>query len=185
VRERSYLALIHHPVLEREGKIVSSAITALDLHDFSRLARTYGLGGVFAQTNLPMQAALAQRLMDHWVRGAGAVMNPNRREALEILRLVETLDEAVERIRDAWGEEPLLAATSAREDGRRVTFAEARERVQGLSRPLLVLFGTSWGLAPSVLERCDWVIEPIGSPSGFNHLSVRSAASITVDRLFG
>lgn len=185
MRERTYLTLLHHPVLDREGGIVSGAVTPLDLHDFSRLARTYGLGGVYVQTNLPLQAALVQRLMEHWVRGVGARMNPNRQEALSILDVAPSVDEVAQRVEKLWGAPPLWAATSARADGRRQGYAEARRLAREEERPLLLLFGTSWGIAPEVMQRCDFVLEPIGSPGGYNHLSVRSAASITVDRLFG
>lgn len=186
MRERTYLALVHHPTVDKTGKTITSAMTALDLHDLARLARTYGLGGVFAQTNLPQQIALMERLLLHWVGGFGAEYNPNRREALEILQMVESLDAAVEKAAARWGERPLVAATSARTDGpARLGFSEVRARLADTARPALIVFGTGWGLAPEVLDRCDFVIEPIGAPEGYNHLSVRSAASITVDRIFG
>ena len=63
--------------------------------------------------------------------------------------------------------------------------AAARRRLASETRPVLLLFGTGWGLAPEVLDACDWVLEPVRSPTGYNHLSVRSAASIVVDRLWG
>jgi hypothetical protein len=177
---------MHHPTLDKNGKIITSAITALDLHDFSRLARTYGLGGVYAQTNLPQQAALLTRLLSHWVEGYGAEYNPNRKEALSVLEMVSSLEEAADRVEEKWGAKPLVAVTSARLDGPpRLGYREVSQRLKEEARPSLILFGTGWGLAPEVLEKCDFVIEPIGSPSGYNHLSVRSAASITVDRLFG
>ena len=185
MRQKSYLALMHYPVVDKVGHQITSAITSLDLHDFSRLARTYGLGGVFAQTNLPQQIELMQRLLAHWLKGGGAAYNPNRCEALGILEFVESFEAMIDKVRDQWGTEPLVTATSARHVEKSVEYAEARRLIEESERPVIVLFGTAWGLAPQVFERCDWVIKPIGSPSGYNHLSVRSAASITVDRLFG
>lgn len=185
MRETTYLCLVHHPTVDRNGKQVTTAITSLDLHDFARLARTYGLGGVFAQTNQKSQVELAGRLLGHWVAGWGGNYNPNRKEALEGLSLVASVEEAVDEVERRAGARPLVAATSARNDGpTRVTFSEARKVLSG-DRPGLVLFGTGWGLAEEVFGLCDVVIEPIGSPEGYNHLSVRSAASIVVDRLFG
>jgi hypothetical protein len=35
------------------------------------------------------------------------------------------------------------------------------------------------------LQRSDVMLEPIGTPSDWNHLSVRSAVAITLDRLLG
>jgi len=186
LNRRAYLALVHHPTLDRTGKVVTTAITTLDMHDLARLARTYGLGGVFIQTNLPAQAKLAGRLLGHWVEGFGSEYNPHRREALEGLSLVESIGEAVEKVAEACGGRPRVLATSARDEvGLRVDFGEARRAFLADERPLLVLFGTGWGLAPEALSLCDGIIEPIGAPSGYNHLSVRSAASIIVDRLFG
>jgi tRNA (guanine37-N1)-methyltransferase len=175
---------MHYPVLDKGDRLITSSITSLDLHDFSRLARTYGLGGVFAQTNLPQQVALMKKLLSHWIDGGGSEYNPDRCEALGILNFVESFDEMYEKVRDRWGAEPLVTATSARDMGKSLEYGEARQLFAGTERPVIVLFGTAWGLAPQVFERCDWVIKPIGSPSGYNHLSVRSAASIVVDRLF-
>lgn len=185
MRQACYLALVHHPTVDRGGRVVATAITTLDLHDFSRLARTYGLGGVYATTPLEGQRALAGRLIEHWVRGSGGEMNPCRREALGCLEIVEGLDEAVREIRARWGAEPLLIATSARGGAERVAFGEARVRLAAWTGPTVLVFGTGWGLTPEALDACAWVLEPIEAGGGYNHLSVRSAASITVDRLFG
>lgn len=185
MRETTFLCLVHHPTVDRNGKLVTTAITSLDLHDFARLARTYGLGGVFAQTNQKSQVELAGRLLGHWVDGWGGNYNPNRKEALEGLSLIGSVEEAIAEVKRRTGQKPRVAATSARNDGPpRISYKKARRIFSG-KRSGLILFGTGWGLAPEVFDHCEAVIEPIGSPEGYNHLSVRSAASITVDRLFG
>lgn len=185
MREKTSLVLVHHPTLGPEGNVISSAMTSLDLHDLARLARTYGLGGVYAQTNLPRQAELVGRLLDHWVRGMGGTVNPHRSFALACLTLVGSVEEAATDAEKRFGERPLLFATSAREGADRLGFGELKRRLAVEERPALILFGTGWGLAPEVLALMDGVIAPIGTPSAYNHLSVRSAASIVVDRLFG
>src|SRR5690606_16528271 len=48
---------------------------------------------------------------------------------------------------------------------------------------VLVLFGTGYGLAPAALALADVVLTPIHGASDYNHLSVRSAAAIALDRL--
>ena len=58
-------------------------------------------------------------------------------------------------------------------------------RAGGSGPPLMLLFGTGFGLAPPVLERADLVLAPILGPGAYNHLSVRSAAGIILDRLRG
>ncbi|PLX41136.1 MAG: hypothetical protein C0608_06645 [Deltaproteobacteria bacterium] len=182
----SYLVLMHYPTVDRAGKVITSAITALDVHDFSRLARTYGLGGVFVQTNLPKQMELMERLLGHWIGGRGGEANADRKFALECMAFAPTLDDVVAEVSARHGTPPQIAMTSARDVGVIIkSFAETRESLEKSKQPFLLLFGTASGLAPEVVEKCDWVIEPIGTPTDYNHLSVRSAASISVDRLFG
>jgi hypothetical protein len=185
VNERVYLALVHHPTLDRQGKVVATAVTTLDLHDFARLARTYGLGGVLATTPLEGQRTLVGKLLSHWVGGPGGEANPWRREALQQLQVVASLGEARDEVARRWGEEPLLVGTSARGGSGRVSFADARARLRAASRGVLVVFGTGWGLTEEALGECAWVLEPVAGQAGYNHLSVRSAASVVVDRLFG
>lgn len=185
MRERTCLALVHHPTLDRDGKVVATAVTSLDLHDFARLARTYGLGGVYATTPLAGQRALVGRLLGHWVGGRGGEANPSRREALEGLRMVGSLAEAARDLEERWGEAPLVLGTSARDGADRLGFPEARALLGESRRPVLLVFGTGWGLAPEAVAACQRVLEPVRGPGPYNHLSVRCAAAIVVDRLLG
>jgi hypothetical protein len=61
------------------------------------------------------------------------------------------------------------------------------ERFRSLGKPLPLVFGTGWGLAPSVVESADELLEPICARENgsYNHLSVRSACAIAMDRLCG
>lgn len=185
MRERVSLALVHHPTLDRGGAVVATAVTTLDLHDFARVARTYGLGGVYATTPLEGQRALAERLLAHWVEGKGGQANPWRRDALKGLRVVTSLQDAARDLEERWGEAPWLVATSAREGADRLSFAEVRTRLDGTGRPALLVFGTGWGLAPEAVAACQAVLEPVRGAREYNHLSVRCAAAIVVDRLLG
>ena len=63
-------------------------------------------------------------------------------------------------------------------------YEAARQRIRQ-GEPCLLLLGTAWGLAPEVLAGADGVLPPISGRTGFNHLSVRSAAAILFDRLLG
>ncbi len=48
------------------------------------------------------------------------------------------------------------------------------------------MFGTGLGLHKEILNSADAVMTPIiGGTDGWNHLSMRSAVSITLDRFFG
>jgi hypothetical protein len=77
-----------------------------------------------------------------------------------------------------------VVVTSARATGNAVGFAEMRRRIQDGNRYLLV-FGTGWGLAPETIENADFVLEPVKGDTDYNHLSVRSAAAVILDRLLG
>jgi hypothetical protein len=46
-KSRIYLALLHYPMYNKRGEIITTSITNLDLHDISRAARTYGAEGFF------------------------------------------------------------------------------------------------------------------------------------------
>jgi len=177
-----HLALVHYPVLNKRGETSAVSLTNLDIHDIARVSRTYGLGGYHIVTPLADQRELAARLIRHWTEGRGSSAIPDRAEALGVVGVRETLDEAVEETARIAGETPYVLVTSARGLGT-VTVNRVRETLG--KRPVLLVFGTASGLAPEVLERADGVLRAVRFTGGYNHLSVRSAAAILVDRLLG
>src|SRR5689334_24421691 len=88
-------ALVHYPVLDRQGAIVTTAITNLDLHDIARSVHTYGLDALYVVHPVAAQRELAQKVKEHWTAGSGARRIPDRTPALSGLEIVETLDGAV------------------------------------------------------------------------------------------
>ena len=179
-----YVALIHHPVVNRNGSIVASAITNLDLHDIARASRTYGVRAFFVVTPLADQQALAERLVAYWVDGKGAAYNPKRCEALNLVSIRPSLEEAVDDIARECGMTPCRVATSARSGFQNIGYSDFRKGLMR-GRPYLLMFGTAWGLPDVLLSSADHVLDPIQGDGGYNHLSVRSAAAITLDRLLG
>lgn len=175
-------ALVHHPVLDRQGDVVTTAITNLDLHDIARSAHTYGVEGLFVAHPIAAQRELAGRIREHWISGSGARRIPDRSPPMRGLAIVESLDDALASL----GGEVELWVTSAREaEVPLLAYATAAERLRGDGPPVLIVFGTGWGLADAVMARADAQLAPILSPreDGYNHLSVRAAAAITFDRL--
>lgn len=175
-------ALVHYPVLDRDREIVTAAITNVDLHDLSRSAHSYGLVNLFVVHPIAAQRELATRVRDHWVNGAGGKRIPDRKPALEGLRVVETVEQAVAEL----GSDTELWTTSASSEGAKVvSYADARQRLQGQGPAVLLCFGTGWGLASSIHARAALQLEPIRSPRAdqYNHLSVRAATAIILDRL--
>jgi hypothetical protein len=184
-KRRVAAALVHYPVLDRQNEIVTAAITNIDLHDITRSAHTYGLSDVFVVHPIAAQRTLAERVRAHWVEGSGARRIPDRSPAMQILRIVETLEQAIGALGgrssvDVW-------VTSASAHGRVLRHEVARELVAQAGNPVLLVFGTGWGLAEEVCRKADAQLEPIDSPrpDRYNHLSVRAAAAIIFDRLLG
>lgn len=178
------IALIHYPVTNKNGDIIASAVTNLDLHDMARSAKTYGVRAFYAVTPLTDQKELAGNLVDHWVNGGGARYNPKRREAMELVHIRDNLQQVVDEIGAANGQRPKIVATSARPQDGNVSYGDFRAILKG-GASCLMLFGTAWGLAPDCLAQADIILDPVRGAGEYNHLSVRSATAIILDRLLG
>lgn len=179
------IALLHHPVLNKRGETIGSAVTNLDLHDISRAARTYGVKDYFVATPFEDQLELVREITDHWQNGHGARTNPARKEALAIIRAVNGLETIIEELMSKCTRRPLVVATSARQQTKQISYEALKNHLSMNRSPVLLLFGTAHGLAPEIMEQADAVLPPIAEDADYNHLSVRSAVSIILDRLLG
>jgi hypothetical protein len=179
-----YLALIHHPVYNKKGEVIASAVSNLDLHDISRAAKTYGAQALFVLTPLADQRQLVERIVSHWTEGAGATYNPDRRTALKLIRIGASLDAAVQEITSMGQGRPITVATDARPHPQNVSYRRLSDMLNS-NRPCLLVFGTAWGLTREFIEAADYILAPVTGPTAYNHLSVRSAAAIVLDRLLG
>jgi len=178
------IVLIHYPVLDKNGQIVTTALTNLDVHDIARSSRTYGVKRFFVANPVKALQALAATIMDHWETGYGSRYNETRKDALSLVRLESDLDTTIVALEHETGQRPRVVMTSARSGPKRRSFAALREELEAAGdEPYLLVLGTGWGLPPEVLERADVILEPIFGPTDYNHLSVRSAAAIILDRL--
>lgn len=182
----AYVMEVHYPVLDKRGEKSSTAITGMDLHDIARACRTYGIKKYLLVTPIAQQREMAKRIAGHWTSGWGADYNPDRREAFSTLKIFASVQKAI-----AWAEEkekkPVfkIATTAKRHAGAQHWLTLKREILRRDHSPLII-FGTGWGLHDEVMEMADAVMTPIcGGKDGWNHLSVRSAVSITLDRFFG
>lgn len=178
------VALIHHPVVNRNGEIIGSAVTNLDLHDIARAACTYGVNRYWVVTPFEEQQELARKIVGHWTEGYGGQVNSDRSNALSLIRICATIEEAIDRCTARYGERPLVLTTCAKVQDKTIEYNQVRSEIER-GRSVLLLFGTAWGLAPEVMAMAEATLPPILGPVEFNHLSVRSAASITLDRLMG
>lgn len=178
------IALIHHPVLGRKGETIGSAVTNLDLHDIARIARTYGVNRYYIVTPYTDQQELVREIITHWQDGYGATYNPARKEAFSLVRTADSLEDVVETIKNRKSVEPVLVATSARNQKKRVSYSDSRKRIDSGEQTLLV-FGTAHGLAAEITEKADYTLPAIQGNAEYNHLSVRSAVAVICDRLLG
>lgn len=180
-----YLALLHHPVYDKNGQVVTTAVTNMDIHDISRAGRTYGVRGFFVATPVKPLQKLALKIIEHWESGYGSQYNATRKEALALARICDSLDDAIIAIERETGAKPILVATTARPGPDRASFTAVKDMLQRQTRPFLIVFGTGWGLTETILSQADYTLESIEGSADFNHLSVRSAAAIILDRLLG
>jgi hypothetical protein len=179
-----YIGLVHHPIYDKKREVVATAITNFDLHDIARCAKTFGVGGFFVITPLESQVQLAERIIHHWREGTGSIYNPTRKESLSLVRVSRTIDEADRQISDLWQKKTKKVATGASAHPKSITFGLLRELLEDRGTPFFILFGTGWGLTQEVRDSSDYVLAPIEG-KGYNHLSVRSAVAIILDRLLG
>lgn len=182
-----YAALFHSNVCIGEERAVgTTSVTSIDIHDIARSSRTYGIKNYFVVTPLADQQKIVQTLLDFWQTGFGVEYNKSRHDALKEVELKANLEEVVAAIEKKEGKKPLIVATSARgqEGIKTISFFD-----QGLvwqqERPVLLVFGTGKGFSEEFLLGCDYLLAPVEGFSTFNHLSVRSAVAIVLDRWLG
>jgi hypothetical protein len=165
--------------------IITTSVTNLDLHDISRAARTFNVDGFFVVHPSASQQELIQKIVGFWQEGYGGEYNPDRKEAFSIFKTVADLEEAIKLIREKTGQEVLTVATDAGNYPNSVTYQDLKEIIFNEEKVFLVLFGTGFGMKSELVENCDYILQPVIGGGDYNHLSVRSAVSIIVDRLLG
>lgn len=180
-----YIGLVHYPIMNKHKDVITTAITNYDIHDIARASITYDVSKYFVIHNIPAQRELAATIMEHWKSGFGSTYNPDRKDAFTEVELVNSIRKAVDLVTEAEGVRPIIATTDARTYDNTITYSAMRKHLENDSRPVLVLFGTGYGMTKETMEEFDCILEPIYGHGEYNHLSVRSAVSIILDRLRG
>jgi hypothetical protein len=179
------IALVHYPVYNKHHEIVTSALTNLDQHDIARSSKTYGLDRFYIVTPSEAQRKLAERISGHWQQGWGADYNPDRKEALDIVRVTPSIAAAVQDFQRGFNRPVKLVVTGAAARTGSVALESFRTLLQDSDQPYLLLLGTGWGLTEECFANADLILKPIAGNGIYNHLSVRSAAAIMLDRIRG
>ncbi|OGC03554.1 hypothetical protein A2276_01415 [candidate division WOR-1 bacterium RIFOXYA12_FULL_43_27] len=174
------IALLHHPVYNKKGDTVVTSITGMDLHDIARSALTYGISKYYVVNPAKAQLEFAGRIINCWKSEESFVHNWTRAEALALIELKEDLEQVLAECPGA-----KVIVTSAKKTDNSVGFQTLRKKIKESSDDFLIVFGTGWGLSDEVIKKADYILEPVNGPGEYNHLSVRSAAAIILDRLFG
>ncbi len=177
-----YIALLHSPVVNKNGKAIGSALTTIDLHDIARVAMTFGVKGFYVVTPFEDQQILTRKIIEHWTDGVGGEVNPDRKRALELVRVASTFEDACSDIYKGHKKRVVTIGTSAKEYGNSTSLGEFKNKLDN-ENPFILAFGTAWGLSEQFIGNCDMILEPIRGKGDFNHLSVRSAVSIYMDRI--
>lgn len=182
-----YVALMHSDVLVGQERIPGfTSVTSIDIHDIARSSKTYGIKEFFIVTPLIDQQKIVSKVLDFWKKGIGAEYNRCRYNAIQSVQLLDSFNEVIKHIEEKEGSRPLVIATSAQlADAQRVISYNDQQIVWQSKRPVLMIFGTGQGLSPEIIKQCDYLLLPIHGLSEFNHLSVRSAVAIILDRWIG
>lgn len=177
-----YIALVHYPVYNNRFNIITTAFTNLDVHDIARAAMTYGVRRFFLVQPNREQQQLIERVLSHWSEGAGH--NKSRSEALDLVEIKNSVQDVISVIESAHGKKPKVIVTDARTSDDMSGYRKLRDLIfRSPAEPFLVLFGTGWGLTKEIMENADYILKPVSGYTDYNHLSVRSAAAIILDRL--
>lgn len=180
-----YIGLVHYPIYNKNNEIVTTAVTNFDIHDIARTARTYNISSYFIIHPHAIQQDLVGQVLSYWQEGFGSTYNADRKEAFSIVNLKDSIEETIDEITNIEGTKPIVVTTDARVFPNTVSYKELRHTIATDDKPCLVLFGTGWGIQNEVMEKFDYILEPIYGPCDYNHLPVRAAVAIILDRLLG
>ena len=185
MREKVFLGLVHYPVYNKNRDVVATSVTNFDIHDISRTCRTYDISKYFIITPVDAQQELTARILGFWQEGDGIDFNKDRNEAFENTLLASSIEESVKKIEELTGKRPKIVTTSAKTFPNTLSFNDLSEKIYNDDEVYLLLFGTGWGLIQEVMDTSTYILEPIRLNTRYNHLSVRAAVAIILDRLFG
>ena len=178
-----YVILLHAGMVDKANNSVTTSLTLNDIQDIARSCRTYGVKQFFVAHPAPSLQRLATRIRMHWEQGYGSTYNTKRKEAFSTVKLVADLEEALFHIDNETGKNATLVATSAKDGSHRVQFAEFSKTIKETDSPYLLMLGTGWGMGDELMHRANLTLQPIKGPTPFNHLSVRAACAIMLDKI--
>jgi hypothetical protein len=145
---------------------------------------TFGIDLCYIVTPLPRQRQITEQLIHHWEHGYGAKYNPLRSAALKKVAIRSDMNEMLAEIRND-GEPVIIGTSSLEREQKVIGYDELHRWIKREERPFLFLFGTGWGLTEETVDLCEKMLVPIKGEGEYNHLSLRVALGIILDRIFG
>lgn len=180
-----FVGLVHYPIYNKRMHVIASAVTNFDIHDISRTCRTYDVRRYYIIHPLDVQRDIIKKIIGYWQEGYGRTYNPDRSNALDIVCWQADIEAAAQDIEAHTGKRPYIVTTDARIYPNTVSYGFMRKQLKEGDRPILLLFGTGFGIEAETMSKFDYILEPIYGACDYNHLCVRSAAAIILDRLAG
>lgn len=180
-----YVGLVHYPIYDKNFNVIATAITNYDLHDISRSSKTYGVKKYFIIHHVQGQLDMVHKIIGFWESTAGRKYNSYRTQAFDIVDIRPSIEAAVAAVTEAEGKRPYVVTTDARVYANTISYKDLRRKREEDNTPILLLLGTGYGMTKETMEQFDFILEPIYGAGDYNHLSVRSAAAIILDRLAG
>jgi hypothetical protein len=183
--------LLHYPVTSRGGDPITTSVTNLDIHDISRTCRTYEVDHYYMVTPLVEQKELVGRILSYWKLASTKEWHPDRGEALARIEVLPYFEQVKEDLKRRYPEMTLeVAMPDARPLPNQLSYRQIRDKweLDAVSGVKVIIFGTGGGVDPIFYPEVHTYLGPIYGPlgkEGYNHLSVRAAAAIVLDRLFG
>lgn len=182
-----YVVIMHSQVIVGDGhKVGHTSVASIDIHDIARSCKTYGIKNFFIVTQLEDQFKIVNTFFDFWHSKKGKDYNLSRYNAIESVILKKTFESVIEHIKQKENADPIIITTSAKPHGNSVKIDYFS---QGLvwkeNRPVLIVFGTGQGLSDEIMNKSNFILTPIRGLTSYNHLSVRSAAAVILDRWLG
>ena len=92
---RTHLALVHHPTVDRTGKVITTALTNFDIHDLARSSMTFGLAGYHIVTPITSQRDKAAYVAKLWMDDA---QGEHRASALQLVRTADSIETVIEEL---------------------------------------------------------------------------------------
>lgn len=163
----------------------------MDIHDIARSAKTFGARGYFLVTPIEDQHDLVGRILTHWRSDQARTYHPDRAEAVSLVRLAYSFEAVKSAVVAEHGENAEVVLTDARPIPMAISYSDYKRELAEPGRgkkPVILVFGTGWGVSELFYPEVHRILAPVYGPegrNGYNHLSVRAAVAIILDRLFG